>query len=92
MGAIVLMNMYQAEFGYNPIIGLRVVYGRPQFDRELTNLERKYQKSSFAVFCCGPKIFSDEIEKAINSANLRGDSAWSFSPEMFSFTWTGGGK
>ena len=87
-GAAQLLGMYQAEYGCNPVVGLPVHYGRPVFAEELLLLERRHQGLSFAVFCCGPKPFCDELEQAVGAAKQRRNAAWSFSPEMFSFAWS----
>ncbi len=87
VGAAMLMAVYQSEFGYNPILGLPVCFGRPDFDQELIELERSHQEASFAVFCCGPAAFASRLQSSVRAAQLRRQAAWSFSPEVFAMAW-----
>lgn len=100
-----MMDIFQEQRMFNPIIGLPVFHRRPDFDLELAHLEIKYPRKNFAIFCCGPQVpslflfcvcfsemyllqvFSDEIEKAVERANARRVASFSFSPEIFSFSW-----
>lgn len=61
---------------------------RPDFDLELARLEVKFPRKSFAVFCCGPQAFSQQVKQAVDLANSRRVASWSFSPEIFEFSWT----
>lgn len=84
-----LCDCFQEKHLFNPLIGLPVFFCRPDFDLELARLEVKFpQSKSFAVFCCGPAVFSGEIQKAVEGANARRVASWSFSPEVFEFSWT----
>ncbi len=82
-----MMDCFQAEHSFNPITGLPVHFRRPNFDFEFRRFELKYPQQNFAVFCCGPQPFTNEIENAVQEANARRIAQYSFSPEIFQFSW-----